>query len=386
VVPKIQIIDHDVEAVEQLQAILEAEGYEVLTTVTGQAGLAVAELNGPNLILLELDLPDIDGYEILRALRGTPSVAQAPIMIYSSREDVASKVAGFKAGADDYIVKPAAAAELVARIRAALRSDEKALAHIVALWGSKGGVGTTTLASNLAVALRSKTGSKVTLMDAAVLGGMVEVLLNLPPSHTIADLVPRLYDLDAELLSSVLAKHSTGLRALLSAPASTDDDLIGAAQFERILAWLQSSTDYVVIDTSPSLDESTRAVLQLANQILLVITPEMTSLRNAKLFLNVAQSLQENGQETAVLLNRHPTKGGLALKDIEAALRTKVAFQVPTDEELVTYSVNRGVPLMLSHPRSAVAKAVARIAEAIVKAAKEGNRVAIMSTVLARRA
>ena len=385
-VPKIQIIDHDVEAVEQLQAVLEAEGYEVLTTVTGQAGLAMAELNAPSLILLELDLPDIDGYEILRALRGTPSVAQSPIMIYSSKDDVASKVAGFKAGADDYIVKPAAAAELVARIRAALRSDEKALAHIVAVWGTKGGVGTTTLASNLAVALRNRTDAKVTLMDAAVLGGMVEVLLNLPPSHTIADLVPRLYDLDAELLSSVLAKHSTGLRALLSAPASTDGNLIGAAQFERILAWLQSSTDYVVIDTSPSLDESTRAVLQLANQILLVITPEMTSLRNAKLFLNVAQSLQENGQETLVFLNRHPTKGGLALKDIEAALRTKVAFQVPADEELVTYSVNRGVPLMLSHPRSAVAKAVGRVAEAIVKAAKEGNRVAIMSTVLARRA
>lgn len=384
--PKIQIIDSDADASDQLERILEAEGYEVVRSVTGQAGIAMAELNHPSLVLLETDLPDIDGSEVLLALRSTPSIAKIPILIYSTRDDVSSKVAGFKAGADDYIVKPAAPAELVARIRAALRSDEKPLAHIVAVWGTKGGVGTTTLATNLAVGLRSKTGKTVTLMDAAVLGGMVEVLLNLPPAHTIADLLPRLYDLDAELLHSVLAKHSSGVLTLLSAPASTDGNVVLPAHVERILAWLQPSTEFIVLDTSPSLDESTLAVLQLANQIVVVITPEMTSLRNARMFLNVATALHGDSQPFTLVLNRYPIKGGLALRDIEGALGSKVAVQIPSDEALATYAVNRGIPVVTSHPRSGVGKGMLRIADAVISAEKQGNRVPIVSTVLAKRA
>ncbi len=383
--PRIQIIDNDVDASEQLQRMLEAEGYEVLSTVTGQAGIAMAELNRPSLVLLELDLPDLDGYDVLHALRGTPALAQTPVLIYSSRSDVASKVAGFKAGADDYIVKPAAPAELVARIRAALRSEDKPLAHIVTVWGTKGGVGATTVATNLAVALRSKTETRVTLVDAAVLGGMVEVLLNLPPSHTMSDLLPRLYDLDAELLSSVLAKHSSGITALLSAPASTDGSTVQPEHLERILSWLQPAADYIVVDTSPSLDDSTLTVLQHANQVVVVVTPEMTSLRNARMFLNVAENLQGESQEFTLVLNRYPMPGGLALKDIEGALRAKVAVQIPADESVTTYAINRGIPFVASHPRSALAKALFRLADAVVGAAKEGTRVAIMSSVLARR-
>ena len=383
--PKIQIIDSDVDASDQLERILVAEGYEVLRTVTGQAGIALAELNRPSLVLLDTDLPDINGCEVLRALRADPATARIPILIHSAQDDVASKVAAFKAGADDYIVKPVAPAELVARIRATLRSEEKPLAHIVAVWGTKGGVGTTTLASNLAVGLRSKTGKMVTLMDAAVLGGMVEVLLNLPPAHTIADLLPRLYDLDAELLHSVLAKHSSGVLALLSAPASTDKNGVQPAHMERILAWLQPSTDYIVVDTSPSLDESTLAVLQLADQVVVVVTPEMTSLRNAKMFLNVAEALRGDSHEFTLVLNRYPIQGGLALRDIEGALRSKVAVQIPSDEALATYAVNRGIPLVTSHPRSAISKGMLRLADAVISAEKQGNRVPIVTAVLARR-
>jgi pilus assembly protein CpaE len=384
VLPRIQIIDSDLDVTEQLQRTLESEGYEVLTTVTGQAGIAMAERSRPSLVVLDVDLPDIDGYEVLRALRGTPATARVPIFVHSARSEVADKVRCFKAGADDYIVKPAATAEVVARIRAALRADEHRLAHIVALWGTKGGVGTTTLASNLAVALRSKTGGRVTLMDASVLGGSMEVLLNLPPRHTIADLLPRLDDLDTELLSSVLAQHSSGVKALLSAPWRTNGNLVQPTHYERILAWLQPANDYVVVDTSPSLDESTLTVLQLVDHIVLVLTPEMTAMRSAKLFLDVARPLREQSQELTLALNRYQAKGGIGLRDIEAALRTKVKVRIPVDEALVTFSINRGIPLVVSHPRSAVAKGLSQLADEVIGAASEGKRVAIMSTILGR--
>jgi pilus assembly protein CpaE len=383
--PTIQIIGHDVDDTKELKRILEAEGYEVLSTVSGQAGIALAEINRPKLILLDTDLPDIDGYEVCRALRGSTYTAKAAILMYSTRAEVADKVAGLEAGANDYIVKPAAPAELLARIKAALRSEERPLAYIVALWGSKGGVGTTAIASNLSVALRSKTGKRVILMDACMLGGTLEVLLNLPPRRTIADVLPHLDDLDTELLGSVLTKHSSGIRVLLSAPWSSDGETVQPTQFELILAWLQPACDYIVLDTSPAMDDSTLAVLQLADQVILVLTPEMTALRNARLFLSMAETFGPESQELTVALNRYPLKGGIKLKEIEAALRTKVGVQIPRDDALVTYSINRGIPLVTSHPRSPVAKGFFRLADAVIATAKKKQRVAVISTVLSRR-
>lgn len=383
--PKILIIDHDLEAIAQIQRTLEAEGYEVLTTVTGQAGIALAQLQRPNLVLLDVDLPDINGYEVCRTLRATPATSKLPIVFYSARADVTDKVAGLKAGANDYIVKPAATAELVARIKAALRSEEQALAYIVALWGAKGGVGTTTIASNLALALRLRTGKRVTLVDASVLGGTLGVALNLAPQHTLVDLLPRLDDLDSELLDSVLLKHSSGVRVLLSVPWSKNGTHVQPQQFERILAWLQETNDYLVIDTAPSLDPTTLALLKLADQVVVVLSPEMASLRNARLFLEMAEAWRQTPDKFVLALSRYPIKGGLTLPDVERALQKRVEAHIPNDENLVTYSVNRGIPLVVSHARSAVGQSFYRLAETITATAGKKRRVSIRSTVLAQR-
>ncbi len=383
--PIILLIDHDVDSVEETKRILEMEGYQVLSTVTGQAGLMVAQLRRPSLVLVETDLPDVDGYEVCRALRGMPPTADVPIIIHSGRDEVADKVAGFRAGATDYIVKPSAGAELIARIKAALRTEEQPLAHIVALWGTKGGVGTTTLAANLAVALRSTTNKRVTLVDASILGGTLEVLLNLSPIHTMEDLLPRLDNLDSELLTSVLAQHSSGVKVLLSPPQSTNGSSLQPSELDRILVWLQQANDYVILDTSPSLDPMTLRVLQLSHQVIAVLTPEMTSLRNARLFLSMVETWEQAPENLALVINRYPVKGGLRLKDIEAALQKKITAQIPNDEPLVTYSINRGIPVFVSHRHSPVARSFLKLAQTLVNTAEQKPRESLLSSVLGRR-
>ena len=377
----ILVIDHDVDVAENIQRVLSAEGFEVLTAITGQAGVVLAELNRPRLVLLDIDLPDVDGYEVCRTLRAVPSTAKIPILIYSNRTEVADKVAGFKAGADDYIIKPVAPAELVARVKAALRSDEKTLAHIVTLWGAKGGVGTTTLAVNLSVALRAKSARRVTAVDASTLGGTLAVMLNLAPQHTVGDLLPRLDQLDAELLGSVLSAHSSDIRVLASYPWAQDVSQVAPEQWQRIVGWLQEACDFLLIDTAPSMDASTVGLLKLSEMVL-VLTPEMTSLRNAHLFLQTAASWMRDSKPL-VVLNRYPTKGGLQLRDVEAALQTSVDVTIPNDEPLVTYSINRGIPVVISHPKSAVAQGVVHLAESLLsKVSKKRPAPAIASALL----
>jgi pilus assembly protein CpaE len=181
--------------------------------------------------------------------------------------------------------------------------------------------------------------------------------------------LPRLDDLDAELMASVLTTHSSGVRVLLSMPWSKDGDSVHAAHYERILDWLQVVNDYVVVDTSPSLDESTTAVLQYSDQVIVVLTPEMTALRNARVFFRTVESWGEPAGKFLLALNRYPAKGGIQLKDIEGALHRRVDIEIAGDEPLVTFSINRGIPLFMSHPRSPVAQGYARLAEAVVAGA-----------------
>ena len=379
----ILVIDHDVDVAENIQRVLSAEGLEVLTAITGQAGVVLAELNRPRLVLLDIDLPDVDGYEVCRTLRAVPSTAKIPILIYSNRTEVADKVAGFKAGADDYIIKPVAPAELVARVKAALRTDEKTLAHIVTLWGAKGGVGTTTLAVNLAIALRSKSARRVTVVDASTVGGTLAVMLNLAPQHTVSDLLPRLDQLDTELLGSVLSAHSSDIRVLASYPWAQDISQVRPEQWQRIVGWLQEACDYLVVDTAPSMDPSTVGLLQLSEMVM-VLTPEMTSLRNAHLFLQATASWMRE-TKPLVVLNKYPTKGGLQLRDVEAALQTGVDATIPNDEPLVTYSVNRGIPVVISHPKSSVAQGIIQLADKLLgKVSKKRPAPAIASALLGR--
>jgi len=372
-VTRVLIIDPDVEAAATLRVQLEEEGIEVTSTVTGQAGLLRAETTHPNLVVLDVDVPDVDGYHLCRTLRASPTSAAVPILIYSSRGSVPDKVAGFEAGASDYVVKPAAPAELLARIRTLARLEEPTYGRLITVWGSKGGVGTSTIASNLAVALRTATGKRVSLVDASVLGGTVGVLLNIVYPHTLADLLPRLDALDSELLDSVMARHSSGVQVLLSPPWGVDGLVhLEASHLERILNRLRQISDYVVVDTAPSVDPATVAALRRADQSAIVFTPEMSALRNVRVFLRMGR-VNGDAEQLLLVLNRYPIKGGLRLQDVESALERPVDVLVPNDEALVLYSINRGIPLVTSHPRSPVSRGMLQLAQLVLRPSGRGK-------------
>lgn len=366
---RVLIVDRDPSAVAVIRSILRAQGWEVLHSKTGADALEKARLEGPDAILTELDLADMNGADLCRTLRQRAETVETPIIVLSASSGVAERVASLRAGASDYLVKPPDAQELIARLKAVLDLRKEKTGFVTAVLGAKGGVGTSVIAVNLAVSLRRETRAGVAVIDAAAAGSAVDVMLNLRTSGHAQRRLPELSELEWGDFEATLTPHVSGVQALLLQEQSEEG--INPEDLRRVLVAMRKVRDFVVVDTWAVLDENTLTVLDIADRVLLVLTPEITALRGAKLFLERASALGLTRERVVPVLNRFPQRGGLQRRDIENALGMAVQVTLPDDVKLVTYSVNRGVPLVESHERSAVARQLSTLAKGLVKAARQ---------------
>jgi len=366
---RILIVDRDPSAVAVIRSILRAQDWEVLHAKTGAEALEKARQEGPDAILLELNLADMSGVELCQTLRQRGETADTPIIMLSASAGVSERVACLRAGASDYLVKPPDAQELVARLKATLDLRKEKAGLMIALLGGKGGVGTSTVAVNLAAALRRESHRGVVILDAAAQAGTVDIMLNLQPTSGVAHLLPKLDDLERADYEAIMARHASGLEALLLHDMGPNG--IRPEEMRKILLALRRLRGLIVVDTSPVSDENTATILEVADRVLLVLTPEITSLRGARLFLERARQLGLSRERIMPVLNRFPLRGGLQRRDIENALGISMQATIPDDIRLVTYAINRGVPVVLSHERSSVARQVTSLARSLMQVAQQ---------------
>ena len=372
----ILVVDDEPNALRLLTYALETAGYHVLRAETGQQALQEIGTSKPDLVILDVMLADISGIEVCQRLRSEPQTVNLPVIMLSALAQVADKVRGLQAGADEYVTKPVDVDEIVARVAAILRRRASVVGQptvpeapikgeIVVVYGPKGGVGRTAIAANLAIALRKLTKKRVLLVDANMQFGDVGVILNLGSTRNILQLLPYGDELDSDVLNSVLAPHSSGIEVLPGSDGIQEYVSVKPADLQRTLSRLQGFFEYVIVDVWPALDECTRAVLGVADKIVLVIVGEMSSLRNARIFLDLARSLEYAPAGLFVTLNRDGAKGNIRVRDVEKVLGCKMAARIPSDAQLVSHSLNRGVPLFVSAPRSLVARSILRLAKAV---------------------
>src|SRR3990172_7689459 len=224
---KILIIDDDIDTLKLVGLMLERQGYEIAVANNGALGLSKAGAENPQLILLDVMMPDLDGYEVTRRLRGDPSVAHIPVIMFTAKSMVDDKVAGFEAGVDDYLTKPTHPAELTAHVKAVLSrittakaaptpSRDRERARVVAFLGARGGSGTSTLALNTAVVLHGG-GQDVILAEFNPGRGSIALDLNLPNPVGLSNLLTRsLKDIHLRSIDGELTAHRTGVRLLLA--------------------------------------------------------------------------------------------------------------------------------------------------------------------------
>jgi pilus assembly protein CpaE len=370
---KVLVVDDDPVALQLVVYALSSEGHEVISADNGEQALLTICSEQPNLVVLDNSLPGISGVEVCRRLRAAPETARLPVIMLSARDTVADKIEGLEAGVDTYLAKPTDPAEIVARVAALLGQTSpaqggtglRARGRLLAVFGSKGGVGTTFVAVNLAIALRQTTGKAVALVDAKMQFGDVAATLNLAVAHTLLTCIPHQDSLDEELMNSVLVTHTSGIRVLAADPQPDANASLAPALVRQLLAKLQELFDYVVVDAASVLDDRTTAILDLAETIVLLITPQLSSLRNARLLLGTQQFSARSRQELLTTLNQYLERGGIELTDMERALNVQVAARIPSDAPLVLYSLNQGLPLVLSHPKSAVARSLFELARTL---------------------
>jgi pilus assembly protein CpaE len=405
---RVLIVDDIPETRDHLTKLLGFENdIEVVgSAASGAEAIALATSLTPDVVLMDINMPDMDGIAATEGLGRAVPTASVVMMSVQGEADYLRR--SMLAGAREFLVKPFSSDELTASIRQVhTREREKASrlavaapaeatgggpvgtnpsgepGQVVALFSPKGGVGRTTIAVNMAVAAATELGKKVVLVDGSFQFGDVGVLLNLNPKNkSIADLVPELEQAghEVESIDTFVINHSAGIRVLLAPPSPEMAELITPAGIKRVIEALRLTHDLVVVDCTAFFNDTTLAILDAADIILTMLSLEITSIKNMRLFLEVAEQL---GYENKVrlVLNRADSALGIRVADVEHSIGRKVDESIVSDGRSVVYALNRGVPFFLSNREAQVSQDILRLARSVV-----GDRSQVAATEDSRKA
>jgi pilus assembly protein CpaE len=380
---RVLIVDDIPETRDHLTKLLGFEkDIEVVgAAASGAEALQMAATILPDVVLMDINMPDMDGITATELLSAQVPTTAIVMMSVQGEADYLRR--SMLAGAREFLVKPFSSDELTASIRQVhAREHEKRVRYgapsavearvsaarepgrIVAVFSPKGGVGRTTIAVNVAVAAASEPGSRVVLVDGSFQFGDVGVLLNLNPKNkSIADLVPELEaGGEPESLDTFLMTHSSGLKVLLAPPSPELAETVTPSAAKRVLEVLRGRYDIVVVDCASSFSDATLAILDIADTILTVLTLEITSIKNLRLFLEVADQLGYPTDKVQLVLNRADSALGIRVADVEHSIGRKVDHTVVSDGRSVVYALNRGVPFFLSNREAQVSQDILRLA------------------------
>ena len=346
----------------------------------------------PQVILVDDDLDDTDPIPVIRRLAS--SVSNAVILFMVRKEDAGHASQAILVGARSFITKPVQSDDLVVTLHQVLawqrtqvepRSVEGVSGRIVVFCAPKGGTGRTTLAVNTAISLHETDKRPVVIVDADFAAPAIDVALNLDLERNVGDLLPRLTRLDEDLIESVLAEHTSGIKALLAPPPADLASPLTLPQVQHILVMLKRMFPWVIVDLGLPMDETAFAFLDGADRIIMTVLPEMVGLRNTRLMLSHFADEGYPTEKTWLVLNRSTIRGGVTQDNIEKRLNVPIQFTVPDDQPLVTHTVNRGVPLMLTHGRSAVARGIRKIAKELSEERRLGSAYVMETPAPARK-
>ncbi|MCX7854593.1 MAG: response regulator [Anaerolineae bacterium] len=364
---KILIVEDDLESLKLIGLMLQSRGYQIVAAQSGPQALNKVVSESPDLILLDVMMPGMDGYEVARRLRADARTAAIPIIMLTARGQVTDKVAGFEAGADEYLVKPVHPAELVTRIESLLTRSTRLgpparppRGKSIGFLGCKGGVGTSTLAINLSVTLirGPASGKRVVLLDAHTGSSSLALQMGLRPQQGLQVLAGRdPQGLTADAVLTHADRHVSGVLVLggLPDPWGTVQPFT-PAHAEAIVRSLVGEVDYVLVDMGTGLDAVNQALLRVLDYVMVVVEPHRISLLLAQGLLAALDTLEVGRhRQGVVMVNRAPASTTPSKDMVEGFLQREIVVVIPPAPELAFQAAEQGTPMVIMQPESLVA-------------------------------
>lgn len=390
---RVLIVDDVAETRENVRKLLQFEtDVDVAGAArSGKEGIQLAQELDPDVILMDINMPDVDGITATETIRQKSPHIQVVIMSVQSDQNYMRRA--MLAGARDFLTKPPMGDELISAIR---RAGEMAFAErakgaqqarlasaaagapvsmtslapaangkIITVYSPKGGTGCTTIAVNLALALNNED-TRAVLVDANLQFGDVAVFVNVQGKNTILELAPRVDELEPDIVEEILIKHEASGMRILAAPQRPEmAEKISSDQFQKVLQYLQRMYAYVVVDTSPILTDIVLSTIDISDVIILVTTQEIPAIKNARLFLDLLHTIGIDKERILFTMNRYDKRIAITPERVGENLKHPVAAVIPLDEKVVITAVNRGVPFMVDNRAQPAGRGIFSLAESI---------------------
>lgn len=366
---KILIVDDDVDSLKLIGLMLQRHGYEVNTVNQGSQALISAEADHPDLIILDVMMPDMNGLEVCRRLRENPATSPIPIIMFTAKTLIDDKVKGFEAGADDYLTKPTHPAELASRVKAILSRKQAEDAASPALnkavnigvLGVKGGVGTTTVAMNLSAAMLA-AGDTPVLMDVQPGAGTLGLMLG-ATSRGLANVKANNLT-DADAIEKEVITHQSGLRALLSSvdPREAQLDFTGE-DIQQIARTIGTMGSHIILDLGARISPVNAPIISDLHRLLLVIEANPVALAMARLMCRQLEPLLDADRVSIVVVQRTPSKMQTPWPEIENILNREVIAIIAAAPDLAFRGMQKKMPLLQVEPNAIVPGQFVKLAE-----------------------
>jgi pilus assembly protein CpaE len=353
---RILIIDDEPINHRLVAHALESLRCELHFSENGKDGVTKARSLEPDIIITDVMMPDINGYEVTRILRREPEFAATPILVLTAQAGLQDKLKSFEAGADDHLTKPFEGAELLVRVTSLLRRAEasrlvrqdtvvKEGARLIIVHSLRGGTGASTLAVNLGIGLASLWKKPTALLDLTMTAGQVAMMLNVPLKRTWTDIARySAGELDMDVLTSIIGAHESGLSFIAAPTFPAEAETLRGETLGAALRLMKSHFEYIVADLPHDFSEPALQALDAADVILMMATPDMSSLRAVAAAVDTYEKLGYKKEKIKLVLNAIFPRSSLSKEKIESASGVSTIVTIPYVQDVFVDAINLGQP------------------------------------------
>lgn len=361
---RVLLIDDEQFYFKLIRKTLKEAEYDLEYAKSGPEGLSKIPSFQPEMLIVDLKLPEMDGFEILQRLRRDVKYSHMPVIVITAQDELSEKLKAFELGADDYLVKPFQPEELVARMGILARRGKamqqmahqlgpsrKPSATVITVHSLRGGVGCSSIVVNLGLAFQKLWGQQTLLIDGVLTAGQVALMLDGKPGATWENLVGiDTENFDDVVVDEMMCPHKSGIRYIASPRYPIAADTFTNDTLHQFMEKIKSRNEFVVVDTSHDFSDMTIQMLSMSSSILLVMAPEMASLRTTLSALEIYDRLGITLDKVKIVLNNNSSSPAIKQAQLEKVLKRPIDFVLPFEAGEVNRALNFGQPFILNNP------------------------------------